>query len=266
MPFTSPTSVEELRVEIPRHRADVAVLDIEASCLEEVETAAPRVPTGVHRMHASRGRRRNVGGRSECRRQRHVPCLRYPGHCAIGRAQRSPRTGAGDGLAQNPFISRGRLAASLFITSSKNQKQPRRKLGESRRPCRRNPSCNLRDLCGCHSFFSVPLCLRGERVQRAHVPRIKAFPRLLYSSAMLQDTLEEGRVAADRALERLLPAATLHPISIHKAMRHSVFAGGKRLRPILCREAGRMVAGTLPCRHRRVGRRARNAAHLLAHP
>src|SRR5262252_3983681 len=29
-------------------------------------------------------------------------------------------------------------------------------------------------------------------------------------------------------------------------MRHSVFAGGKRLRPILCMEAGRMVCGTLP--------------------
>src|SRR5437660_3928693 len=63
---------------------------------------------------------------------------------------------------------------------------------------------------------------------------------------MLQDTLEEGREGADRALERLLPPATLYPISIHKAMRHSVFAGGKRLRPILCREAGRMVAGNLP--------------------
>jgi geranylgeranyl diphosphate synthase type II len=63
---------------------------------------------------------------------------------------------------------------------------------------------------------------------------------------MLQDTLEEGRKASDGALERLLPAASRHPVSIHKAMRHSVFAGGKRLRPILCREAGRMVAGTLP--------------------
>ena len=63
---------------------------------------------------------------------------------------------------------------------------------------------------------------------------------------MLQDTLELGRVAADQAFERLIPAETQHPISIHKAMRHSVFAGGKRLRPILCREAGRMVAGSLP--------------------
>src|SRR5262249_51175818 len=63
---------------------------------------------------------------------------------------------------------------------------------------------------------------------------------------MLQDTLERGRVAADHALESLIPAENQHPVSIHKAMRHSVFAGGKRLRPILCREAGRMVAGSLP--------------------
>jgi len=63
---------------------------------------------------------------------------------------------------------------------------------------------------------------------------------------MLRDTLEEGRLAADRALEHLIPAETQHPASIHKAMRHSVFAGGKRLRPILCREAGRMIEGRLP--------------------
>jgi geranylgeranyl diphosphate synthase type II len=63
---------------------------------------------------------------------------------------------------------------------------------------------------------------------------------------MLSETLELGRVAADAALERLLPAETQYPASIHKAMRHSVFAGGKRLRPILCMEAGRMVTGSLP--------------------
>lgn len=61
--------------------------------------------------------------------------------------------------------------------------------------------------------------------------------RLLYSFPMLQDTLEEGREGADRALARLIPAENRYPVSIHKAMRHSVFAGGKRLRPILCREA-----------------------------
>jgi geranylgeranyl diphosphate synthase type II len=63
---------------------------------------------------------------------------------------------------------------------------------------------------------------------------------------MLQEILEQGRVATDEALERLLPAATKYPVTIHKAMRHSVFAGGKRIRPILCMEAGRMIACGLP--------------------
>ncbi|HYJ05865.1 MAG TPA: farnesyl diphosphate synthase [Chthoniobacterales bacterium] len=38
----------------------------------------------------------------------------------------------------------------------------------------------------------------------------------------------------DRALDRFLPKATVRPATIHKAMRYSLFAGGKRLRPILC--------------------------------
>ena len=59
---------------------------------------------------------------------------------------------------------------------------------------------------------------------------------------MLKQILEQGRATADAALERLLPPATEHPTSIHQAMRHSVFAGGKRLRPILCMEAGQMIA------------------------
>ncbi len=71
---------------------------------------------------------------------------------------------------------------------------------------------------------------------------------MLYSHFMLNDTLEQGRVATDAALERLLPSVTQHPVSIHEAMRHSVFAGGKRLRPILCMEAGRMISGSLPDR------------------
>jgi geranylgeranyl diphosphate synthase type II len=58
---------------------------------------------------------------------------------------------------------------------------------------------------------------------------------------MLKDILLQGRQTADEALERLLPPGTQYPPSIHRAMRHSVFAGGKRLRPILCMEAARMV-------------------------
>jgi len=56
--------------------------------------------------------------------------------------------------------------------------------------------------------------------------------------------LKSGSALTDAALERLLPSATTPPHSIHRAMRHSTFAGGKRLRPILCMEAVRMVAGT----------------------
>lgn len=63
---------------------------------------------------------------------------------------------------------------------------------------------------------------------------------------MLERTLNEGRALTDRALERLLPAPDVRPSSIHRAMRHSVFAGGKRIRPILAMEAGRAVAGELP--------------------
>jgi geranylgeranyl diphosphate synthase type II len=75
---------------------------------------------------------------------------------------------------------------------------------------------------------------------------------------MLKPVLEQGREAADAALEQLLPPSTQHPTSIHQAMRHSVFAGGKRLRPILCMEAGRMIAapsfaGSLPAGIEQVG-------------
>jgi geranylgeranyl diphosphate synthase type II len=71
---------------------------------------------------------------------------------------------------------------------------------------------------------------------------------------MLKQVLEQGREAADAALEQLLPPATQYPTSIHQAMRHSVFAGGKRLRPILCMEAGRMIqAASLPAGIEQVG-------------
>ena len=63
---------------------------------------------------------------------------------------------------------------------------------------------------------------------------------------MLKETLASGCKLIDFTLERLLPAETQRPGSIHKAMRHSVFAGGKRLRPILCMEAARMVQRTMP--------------------
>jgi len=58
---------------------------------------------------------------------------------------------------------------------------------------------------------------------------------------------EEDRLAVDAHLDRLMPAETLQPPSIHQAMRYSVFAGGKRIRPILCLETARIFdADVLP--------------------
>jgi geranylgeranyl diphosphate synthase type II len=66
----------------------------------------------------------------------------------------------------------------------------------------------------------------------------------------LPDFFEQDRQLVEQSLEQLLPAANIPPASIHQAMRYSVFAGGKRVRPILCLEAARIfnpdIAPALP--------------------
>ncbi len=57
----------------------------------------------------------------------------------------------------------------------------------------------------------------------------------------VREILGSGAELIDQALDRLLPSPDQVPLSIHRAMRHSVFAGGKRLRPVLCLEAARMI-------------------------
>ena len=47
----------------------------------------------------------------------------------------------------------------------------------------------------------------------------------------------------DDALQAYLPKPSVKPKTIHKAMRYSIFAGGKRLRPILCLAAGECCGG-----------------------
>lgn len=61
----------------------------------------------------------------------------------------------------------------------------------------------------------------------------------------LPDFFEDDRLAVDAALERFLPPESTEPQSIHTAMRYSVFAGGKRIRPILCLEAARIFTADL---------------------
>src|SRR5947208_1053104 len=59
----------------------------------------------------------------------------------------------------------------------------------------------------------------------------------------LQAYLTDRTAAVDRALDRFLPAATTRPATIHKAMRYSLFAGGKRMRPALCLAAAEACGG-----------------------
>jgi len=58
-----------------------------------------------------------------------------------------------------------------------------------------------------------------------------------------QARLEELRQAAETALEAALPPAADWPETIHRAVRYSLFAGGKRIRPVLVLAAGEAVGG-----------------------
>src|ERR1700744_1891333 len=62
----------------------------------------------------------------------------------------------------------------------------------------------------------------------------------------VKSLIQEGAELTDRALEELLPSVETVPASIHGAMRHSTFAGGKRLRPVLAMQAAVAVANKLP--------------------
>jgi len=59
----------------------------------------------------------------------------------------------------------------------------------------------------------------------------------------LRDYLAVQQRLVDAELDRLTPPETTPPETIHRAMRYSLFAGGKRIRPVLCLEAARTVAG-----------------------
>ncbi len=56
--------------------------------------------------------------------------------------------------------------------------------------------------------------------------------------------LDARRRLVDEALDRYLPRARTRPATLHEAMRYSLFAGGKRLRPILCLAAAEACGGS----------------------
>ena len=66
---------------------------------------------------------------------------------------------------------------------------------------------------------------------------------ILNSTFDLQAFLASRTEAVNRALDRFLPPAAARPSTIHKAMRYSLFAGGKRMRPALCLAAAAACGG-----------------------
>jgi geranylgeranyl diphosphate synthase type II len=67
----------------------------------------------------------------------------------------------------------------------------------------------------------------------------------------LREYLAQQQRLVDAELDRLVPPETTVPETIHRAMRYSLFAGGKRIRPVLCIEAARTVSdegeGVIAC-------------------
>lgn len=56
-------------------------------------------------------------------------------------------------------------------------------------------------------------------------------------------SLERLRLLVEEALDRALPPEGAWPATLHRAVRYSLFAGGKRIRPVLVLAAGEAVGG-----------------------
>src|SRR3990170_2160477 len=59
----------------------------------------------------------------------------------------------------------------------------------------------------------------------------------------LREYLKEKGKIVEEALDRYLPKESEMPVTLHKAMRYSMMAGGKRIRPILCIASCEAVGG-----------------------
>ena len=57
----------------------------------------------------------------------------------------------------------------------------------------------------------------------------------------LDEYLRNQQALVDEALKRWVPGESADPVNLHRAMRYSLFAGGKRIRPVLCLEAAGIV-------------------------
>src|SRR5260370_30343402 len=110
----------------------------------------------------------------------------------------------------------------------------------SQKPKLASKFCSRRPMENSPQTPSSPKKSREKRAKLERAPTLLSNPP---SKALnLPAFFEKDRLAADAALERLLPQESARPASIHQAMRYSVFAGGKRIRPILCLETARIFA------------------------
>ncbi|MBQ2814907.1 MAG: polyprenyl synthetase family protein [Akkermansia sp.] len=60
----------------------------------------------------------------------------------------------------------------------------------------------------------------------------------------IKTLIKETAAKVETRLNELLPAEDVAPVTLHKAMRYSIFAGGKRIRPLLCIEAAKACGGS----------------------
>jgi geranylgeranyl diphosphate synthase type II len=77
----------------------------------------------------------------------------------------------------------------------------------------------------------------------SQLPTADEFFRVRMKMKNLQEYLPSRQKLIEQALNRYLPRATTKPATIHKAMRYSLFVGGKRLRPVLCLAAAEASGG-----------------------
>src|SRR5438445_6757005 len=97
-----------------------------------------------------------------------------------------------------------------------------------------------------HSWPCAPNQSPLPRPQKISSARTKSTFTVPSGSAMnLKSYLKSRQKKIDRALDRYLPKESVKPATIHKAMRYSLFAGGKRLRPILCLAAAEACGGKI---------------------
>jgi geranylgeranyl diphosphate synthase, type II len=74
-------------------------------------------------------------------------------------------------------------------------------------------------------------------------PKLKHLKSAPQAAFDLSAFLAQSSEAVNRALNQFLPSAATKPSTIHRAMRYSLFAGGKRMRPALCLAAADACGG-----------------------